>query len=432
MVAGGTAPAVRPVTWRTWIEPWFLSYALLGASVAGMAPILLPLSVRMGGSATDIGLVMGAFNLGGLSAPAWGRIADHHGLHRVLLLTGLLGTAFSLAVFPSVSSLSVRLLLALAQGAGAASAATVANLFIVEIRPRSEWDERIGWLQTFYGGGQVLGLLLAGLLSGSDLHFGFIIAAGITLSACLPVFFIKRIRRSVPVPRPVLNHPSRHAGLTALSPQSLYHHVNFEALVSQVRSLVLPFGIFLFGWFMSYGGVAAFFSLFPVLMKQVYGVDPSTGSIAFAAAATAGLFLYAPAGTLSRKYGALAVFRWALVIRVLAFLALLTIGFANNGAGGVLAIISFGFVVMAWSILSVTGTQITAQFSEEHEGEGLGLFNASTGLAGFLGAVIGGWSAGMWGYKVVPALGVGGVAVGMLMSGKVKPPASKPEEKEKG
>jgi len=32
-------------TYLKWIEPWYLSYALFGATVAGLIPILLPLVV---------------------------------------------------------------------------------------------------------------------------------------------------------------------------------------------------------------------------------------------------------------------------------------------------------------------------------------------------------------------------------------------------
>jgi DHA1 family tetracycline resistance protein-like MFS transporter len=424
--------AVKSGAWRAWVEPWFLSYALLGASVAGLAPILLPLSVGTSGSVADIGLVMGAFNLGGLSAPLWGGIADRRGLHRLLLLSGLLATALALAAFPFVHALSARLALALVQGVGAASAATVANLFIVEVHPKPEWDQRIGWLQTFYGGGQVLGLLLAGIVGGADLRPGFLIAAGITVVACLPAMFMKGNPRTGPISRPVLNQPSRRTELSAGSPQSSYHHLSTKAIHHALQSLVSPLGIFLFAWLISFGGVAAFFSLYPVLMQHVFGVSPALSSIGFAIAATIGLGLYAPAGRWSHTYGPMRVLRGALLVRVLALGALLVLGITSVTGAGSLAVISFVLIVLAWSLLSVTGTEITAQFSEEHEGEGLGLFNASTAVAGVLGAVIGGWSAGRWGYEIVPVLGIIGALAGILLTGVVMRMKKNNEGKEQG
>ncbi len=62
---------------RWWVEPWYLSYAILGYTMGGMFPILIPLLVlKRFSSACQVGLVMAAFNLGGLMAPIWGSIAD--------------------------------------------------------------------------------------------------------------------------------------------------------------------------------------------------------------------------------------------------------------------------------------------------------------------------------------------------------------------
>jgi MFS transporter, DHA1 family, tetracycline resistance protein len=423
-------PASESHTWRSWIEPWFLSYAFLGASVAGLAPILLPLSVGKSGSVADIGLVVGAFNLGGLSAPMWGALADRNGLHRLLLISGLLGTALVLAVFPFTVSLVGRIVLAFALGVGAASAATVANLFIVEVHPKPEWDERIGWLQTFYGGGQVLGLLLAGFVGGTDLRLGFLIAAGITGAACIPALYLKGRIQTTPIVRPLLAHPSRHSGFSAGSPQSFYHRVSLKTFKHLIRAFASPLGIFLFAWLISFAGASAFFSLYPILMKQVYGVEPSLSSVGFAIAAAAGMFLYAPAGTWSRKYGPMRVLRAAFVLRIVAFVVLLVIGILKFEAAGWIALVGFGLVVVAWSLMSVAGTEMTAQFSEANEGEGLGLFNATTAIAGVVGALIGGWSAGTWGYNVVSVLGIVGVAGALFLTSIVNMLGKSGEQKE--
>jgi VIT1/CCC1 family predicted Fe2+/Mn2+ transporter len=47
------------------IEPWYSVYALLGALVAGLIPILLPLLTSTGGNAAVAGLVIAAVSLGG-------------------------------------------------------------------------------------------------------------------------------------------------------------------------------------------------------------------------------------------------------------------------------------------------------------------------------------------------------------------------------
>jgi len=49
-------------------------------------------------------------------------------------------------------------IIAFVVGAGTAAVATVASLFVVEFNPQSEWSPRIGWLQSYNGAGQTVGL----------------------------------------------------------------------------------------------------------------------------------------------------------------------------------------------------------------------------------------------------------------------------------
>lgn len=51
----------------------------------------------------------------------------------------------------------------------------------------------------------------------------------------------------------------------------------------------------------------------------------------------------------------------------------------------------------------------------------MGLFNASTALAGVTGAALGGWVAARWGYQVVLVLPVVGVALGLVLTLALRP-----------
>ena len=85
--------------WQGWVEPWYLAYALMGLVAAGLVPVLIPLSVIRAGNAGQVGLVMAAVSLGGLSSPVWGSLADRYRLHRWLLAGGMLITTAGLAAF---------------------------------------------------------------------------------------------------------------------------------------------------------------------------------------------------------------------------------------------------------------------------------------------------------------------------------------------
>ncbi len=419
--------------WQRWVEPWYWVYALLGATTSGMAPILLPLVVSRTGGVSHIGLVMAAFNLGGLTAPLWGSLADRHRLHRWMLLGGLLATTIGLAAFSFTSNKSIYLGLALLQGIGAVAAATVANLFVVERHPQQEWDERIGWLQTFYGGGQVVGLLLVGALSQSDLHLGLLVAAGLTLFAAFLGWLTTSTLPGLHISRPVLLHPGRHSEWVGGSPQRFYHHLNLSTVRRLGLVLHSPFNLFIIVWLVTFAGSSAFFSFYPVLMQHLFGVAPGLSSVGFGVAAGLGLTLYSPAGRWSERFGPAKVLRAALGVRLLAFCSLLVLGMTHFSQAW-LALLSFLFVVLAWSLLSVSGTALTAQLSPVGEGEGMGIFNATTALAGTVGAVLGGWVSGYWGYNGAIALAMVGVAFGLVLSvaGRVSPRRNKNGNLSKG
>lgn len=417
--------AARPgeVSWRRWVEPWYLAYGLLGATAAGLVPILLPLAVSRVHGATQVGLVMAAVSLGGLTAPLWGRLADRHRLHRWLLGGGLCLTAAGLAAFGFTTAPAAWIGLALLQGIGAAAAATVANLFVVEAHPQAEWDARIGWLQTFYGGGQVGGLILAGGLGQAHLGLGLLVAAVLPALAVLPGWLCTRTPPPLPTPRPVLLHPARPGEWAVSAPQRLFHHLGWRTVRRFWSSARSRFDLFLLAWLASFGGAAAVFALYPVLMEQAFGVQPGLSSWAFGAAAGVGLALYSPAGRWSERVGPTRVLRIALGVRLLALLGLLVLEVTPGGGGGRsrLALLAFLFVVLAWSLLSVSGTALTVELSPVGEGEGLGLFNAATAAAGVLGAAAGGWIAGRWGYGPALGLAVLGVGCGLILAGGLGP-----------
>jgi predicted MFS family arabinose efflux permease len=71
--------------------------------------------------------------------------------------------------------------------------------------------------------------------------------------------------------------------------------------------------------------------------------------------------------------------------------------------------------MFAWSFLSVSSPALTGQLMPEAQGEAQGLLNGSSGLAGLLGSVAGGFVADKWGYPAALALGACAVAAGLAV-----------------
>jgi DHA1 family tetracycline resistance protein-like MFS transporter len=396
-----------------WIEPWYFSYALQGVAVAGLIPILEPVFVNRMGDPIDVGFVMAAFSLGGLTAPFWGELADRHRLHRLLLAGGLLLTGLALVALAFSTSLPEWLILAFLQGSGYGAAATVASLFVVENHPKAEWDERIGWLQTFYGAGQVGGLLLSAWFTGLRLRNGLLLAAGFNLLAFAVGYWEAPSPANLRLSRPVLRHPARTAEWPVGSLQRS-HHVTLAALRQLRQAIVSAFGVLLLAWMLSYAATAIVFSQYPVLMHKAYGISSAPSSLAFGAAAALGLLLYAPAGHWSDRVAPRLVLQAGLTLRLIAIVAmilLLQVHWLNW-----VALVAFAVIVLAWSLLSVSSTGLVARISPVGEGSGLGIFNAATAVAGVIGAAGGGWVAGRWGYRAALELAVAGTVLGLLLT----------------
>src|SRR5208283_1393518 len=116
-------------------------------------------------------------------------------------------------------------------GVGFAAANTVANMFIVEVRPPDEWDDRIGALQALSGLGQVVGLLLAGLIGGRyALAYG---VAAALVAASAPTAWLTLRGIHVPAQRVAA---AAHAPVGgegwACSPQRMFHIPTWRGLRS--------------------------------------------------------------------------------------------------------------------------------------------------------------------------------------------------------
>ncbi len=401
---------------RRWVEPWYLSYALLGCTIGGMFPILIPLlALKRFSSACHVGLVMAAFNLGGVMAPIWGSVADRFGIHRGLLCSSLIIVAISLAALSFTNNFLFWLPLAMIQGTGVFVAMTIGNLFIVEIHPKAEWNERIGWLQTFNSGGQVSGMLLVAALSQIDLSSSLLIASSLIALAVLPSWLTPKVSQQTAAHRPASFGRDRQCHRTQKSSHFQFNHSKAIVLrhLNSVRNT--PFEHFMGGWLLCVAGASAIYTLYPVMMKEVYGIGTELLSLTFAVAMVFSVFLFAPAGHMAHRFGPMRVLQSFLGIRLMAFLSFFIFGMFHLGCTFQLVLLSFSAVVLCWPFLIVSGTALTALLSPFGEGEGMGIFCAVLATACVTGSALGGWLAAQWGYNAVSGMAVITDALGLWL-----------------
>ncbi|MDA8051872.1 MAG: MFS transporter [Rhodospirillales bacterium] len=441
-----TAAGASPPNRRTLVAPWYGAYLILGLINSGLLPFLLPLVVAgHGGGVGNVAYVVGAYYAGLLPAPLLGVLVERRRLFRLVFFGGFATLAIGLAGLPAARPADASAALASLMGLGAGAVATVAPLFIIDFAPKSEWEPRIGWLQSFNGAGQLVGLLLGGVIAEGPLARGFWLAAAFALAALaigrvgLPVKGGRRAERSRhAIRRPRLDwaglmrafQPGPGGGLLQHS-----HHLQRAALAWVPDVLGGRFGRFLLAWFAWNFGVAPFFAYYPLLMQESFGVAPATTAFLYALGAAISIGLFVLAGWAARRYGGPQIFRTGLAVRTGGFVLLLLLqtGLIIIPGAAVVAPAGFLLVVLAWPLLSVSGTGLAAGLTPIGEGAAMGLLSASGALATVLGTFLGGPLVQGFGFAAVFPLALAGLAgAAALMVGGAGPDTAAAGAGEKG
>ncbi|MFP4168890.1 MAG: MFS transporter [Desulfonatronovibrionaceae bacterium] len=393
--------------YKKYSEPWYAGYAFQGAVVLGIAPILIPLVVGNALGAAAAGTVVAAFYAGQLTAPILGALTDKSGRYHFFYLAGYVLLALGLIFFPALKSFWFWTGLAFIQGMGSAVTNTVSAMFIVENKPKSEWDQRIGWLQTFYGTGQAAGLALVALLQLNP-QLGMVIA-GLLM---LPGFILGRMHLPSDHKSRVNKKDIQFAYRThrpARGAFSILHtyEQNLPHYLREVKQIIkTPFALYILAWFCIMFSNWVIYNLYPLLMHDVYTVSAGKSSLYYAIGAGIGVFAYAPAGALGKKIGDGWVVMIGALMSLLSLLALTGLAFIQTGINPWLVPLFFFLLPVAWSPLIVAGTDYTAELSELPQGTAVGIFNATTAVASLLSAFAAGLLADQLGYKSLPIAGL--------------------------
>jgi len=390
---------------RRYSQFWYSGYAFQGMVVFGIGGILMPIVVNDAGNAAKAGIVIAFFYIGQMLAPLMGAITDRTGAHRLFYLSGYVLLAIGLAVFPFTQLVWFWMALALLQGVGSGTTNTVAAMLIVEYKPRAEWDLRIGWLQTFYGVGQAVGLALVCVLQARP-EIGLLVAAGLMIPGM--VLGARGLPPSRAHQKPEKTEFSRRSHRPPRTVHSLLHR--YEGTVSKNLKRVLQewrsaFGLYIVGWFFIMLTTWLIGALFPLLMKSAFNISYGMSSLYFALGATIGIFAYMPSGTLGKRIGDGWVVIIGTIMTLVSVSGLATLAYVHSGINQWLVPIVYILIPIAWSPLMVGGTAWTAKLATFEEGEALGSFYAMGAVASVIAALTAGMIAHHFGYAMVLIIG---------------------------
>lgn len=394
-------------------EAWFLSYGLLGLTQNGLAPILLPLSAR---SAATAGVTYAAFALAGLAAPALGTWADNTGRHRELLVWGCAGSAIFFLLFSVVGHGPLRILLAAGAGLGVMAATTAGNVLAIQGWPEDDWDERVARLQAWVSGGQVIGLIAAGLMATAHPLLGFLCAGAVLLIAALLAQYAaprtgQRAARDKPIPQPLVGGEAGVPG-----PQHHAHRVGWADLRNYLSVVNPPLWRFLMIWLIGYVTMNGIATLFPVVMTRQYGMAPYMPATAYAIGVGLSLLLYEPVSVVTHRRGAGFMLRAGFGTRLVLYAVLTALGMLYAPWAGWLVLVAFALTQVAWPLLSVAANTLSVRLAPAARGEAVGLFNAATAVASSAGSALGGAIFGLWGFAALAGVTALAVSAGLVLA----------------
>jgi predicted MFS family arabinose efflux permease len=184
------------------------------------------------------------------------------------------------------------------------------------------------------------------------------------------------------------------------------HHLRYLPSLAVVSRLAgSPLVLFLGVWFASQAGSQAVFSMYPLIMRRVFSVDPARSSFAYAFAVSLSLLLFTPSARWARRLGSENMIRLGLQLRAASLICLAALSYAVLPGKGAWAEVAFAVLVLAWPLLGVSAPTLVGLLSPFGEGEGMGLYAAAAAVGAVAGATLGGDAAQLFGFRAVPVAG---------------------------
>jgi len=395
------------------IEPWFGCYLLIGLVQNGVAPILFPLASHGG---TGSGLSYAAFALTGLLAPVFGSWGDSKGSHRDLLIWGSVFAAISFLPLCFLSDGSAFIIFAALAGLGITAATTAGNVLAIAGLEEGLWNGRIGLLQRVVSTGQVLGLIMAGLMAARHSHIAFALTfAALLAAAALAVIYAPastiHAARARPMPRAIMGGEAGAPGI-----QQNAHHASFAQLSAFVAVISRPLAQFLMVWFIAYTAMNGVAVLFPVAMTQRYGMAPIMPALAYALGVCASLATYGRVSKWTTSFGPAKILLGGIGLRLVLFALLAAFGQFHASFAGFAILVKFALIQFVWPLLAVSTIALSVILARQARGESIGLYNGTSSLAACIGPAIAGVIFGLGGFSILSIAACVTVAVSGVLA----------------
>ena len=388
----------RPRSSARLLAPWYGAYALVGLLVNGLVPVLIPLTAEPRGPVV-VSIVVAAFFAGQLTAPSIGGYADRRGVQRAAFLGSFPVMAVGAMTLGLADQTAVWIVAAAVSGAAAGAAQTTASVFVVEGHPPEQWDRLIGWFRMVFGVGQVAGLLIGAIFADGRVELGWIVGGAVILvGAVVGRIDLPHLRR--------VSQPRRTAGVGRRG--------------DVVDVLHSRFGVFLLTWLLAMIGVQSFLNLLPLVMRDAFGVEPSTTAWLYLAGSVVGVFLYPVCGQIADRRTVRFVLAIGLLANLVAFTVMTASLVIGGGSKSALAAVALVGVAIAYPFDYIGATLMAAVLAPDGgEGAAMGLFNSGVAAGAVIGMLAASPLANSIGYEAIPPLAAVMLLLALLVGARL-------------
>lgn len=385
---------------------WYTGFAAQGGVGLGIAPIFLPLIVGHYEGASEAGIIVAMFYFAQMLSPVFGWLADNFNWHRKIYVASYFLVGIGIGFFPLIQDMSFWFIMSFLLGLGIGAANTVAEMFIVEFQPKREWDSRISWLQMFFGVGQAAGLLLAFFLAHKANLALYLSGFLMIPSLLIGLVQLPHLKQRDPVERKSQKTgPTRsHSFAGLIRNLHFFQYVRSIPATSEhaMRSLFHSlFMLYILAWTCVMLGNWLIYNLYPLLMGQVFSMDPSFSSLYFAIGSAIAVPACPISSWLSEKIGEPWVILIGMFMSLVAGLGMFVLALFPFSADVYLVPITFMFLPVAWSPLIIVGTALVSKISSLSQGAALGIFTSVTAMASLIAALSAGFVADNLGFIYV-------------------------------
>ncbi|MFJ7310170.1 MFS transporter [Peribacillus frigoritolerans] len=341
----------------------FLVMFLVMVGFGIIIPVIPFLAEKVGGSPTELGLLMAVYSLMQLFfAPIWGRISDRIGRKPVMII-GIAGLALSFFIQASADSLWVLFAARIIGGILSSANMPTAMAYVADITTPEDRGKGMGIIGAATGLGFIFGPAIGGVFSKSSLNLPFYIAG---ISSLITLFLVIAILKE--------SHTVEKRAQQSKNKESMWKAFRGPLKTMFFLQMIVT---------LSMAGLEATFAYFAAKKADISLVQ--LGYIFMIMGFGSAIVQGGLVGRMTKKYGEGAVIRMGIIVSAVGFILILfSSGFWTSAVFLTIFGVGNGFIRPAISAL------LTKSSMSGH-GSVTGLLSSFDSFGRIAGPPIGGW-----------------------------------------